>query len=365
MNSGDYIAYTYTSAGAKLKKVVVSGSSVTTDYVGNIVYENNVLKYILTSEGKIIPSGNGYIHEYHVKDHLGNTRVSFEVGVDGALSVNQVTDYYPFGMAHPGTLGGANKYLYNGKELQDELGLDWYDYGARMYDPAIGRWHVVDPLAEKYYSLSPYNYVAGNPLLFIDPNGMGIQDWWENTKDWVSDLFSSDSDEPSDEEDIAGYYFIPELEITPDDEGDATNGEGDDSEDRNFVEKTSDFLSSNAYYFGTSFSGIGLDYSGTSKYLNYIKVGVKYAGHLGTGVSVISNTKDVVQGEIEPGRYGYRMTGTGLSILAGASSGGLGLFVGGLVIGAEYTWDNALVPLGQEIQYQYNMFEQSLNPYNW
>jgi RHS repeat-associated protein len=92
--------------------------------------------------------------------------------------VIQENHYYPFGMNIAG-LGldyeSGNKYLYNGKEKQSDHNLDWLDYGARMYDAQIGRWHSVDPLAELYRSLSSYHYVHNNPLKFIDPNGMNSQ----------------------------------------------------------------------------------------------------------------------------------------------------------------------------------------------
>jgi len=100
----------------------------------------------------------------------------------------QVTDYYPFGMVMnqqnyfaSGVL--SNKYLYNNKELQDDElagnSLGWYDYGARFYDPELGRWHSVDLAAEKAYGWSPYRYGFNNPIKFIDPNGM-LEDWFEN-----------------------------------------------------------------------------------------------------------------------------------------------------------------------------------------
>lgn len=98
---------------------------------------------------------------------MGNTRISFVKNSAGALEIIDVNDYYPFGMNHLKSgnsffgAGSYKNYKYNRKELQ-ESGM--YDYGARFYMADIGRWGVVDELAEKFNSHSPYNYVVNNPI---------------------------------------------------------------------------------------------------------------------------------------------------------------------------------------------------------
>ncbi|WP_299213261.1 RHS repeat-associated core domain-containing protein [uncultured Dokdonia sp.] len=87
--------------------------------------------------------------------------------------------YYPFGLQHSGyndvvtsnKNNVAERFMFNGKENNPELGLDWYDFGARNYDPSLGRWMNIDPLAETFPNLTPYNYAVNNPILFIDPDG--------------------------------------------------------------------------------------------------------------------------------------------------------------------------------------------------
>jgi len=92
----------------------------------------------------------------------------------------QENHYYPFGLNHEGPwyggIGPENKYQYNGKELNEDFGLNWYDFGARWQDPAIGRLSGVDSLAGDFPSWSSYSYTFNNPIRFIDPDGRAPDD---------------------------------------------------------------------------------------------------------------------------------------------------------------------------------------------
>jgi len=175
--------YTYDAAGNKLRKVSTSGSNTMyTDYIGGIQYSGSTgqpeaISFIQTEEGRAIYTSatTPYNYEYSLGDNLGNTRLTFDTQSGTANPVQQ-DDYYPFGLEiSRGTIPPLkNEYLYNKKELQEEFAE--YDYGARFYDPVIGRWTTIDPLAEINRRWSPYSYAHDNGILNIDIDGMWSDD---------------------------------------------------------------------------------------------------------------------------------------------------------------------------------------------
>jgi RHS repeat-associated protein len=163
--------------------IAITGSGVQ-DYVGGIEYRDGDLEAIYHECGRLFFGGSSTPrYEYTITDHLGNSRVTFaDLNGDGQVDASEVLQehqYYPFGMQMEGDWlqhsDGRNQYQYNGKELNEDLGLNWLDYGARWYDPSIGRWNAVDPLADQYTAFTPYGYVANNPIRLIDPDGMRIE----------------------------------------------------------------------------------------------------------------------------------------------------------------------------------------------
>ncbi|KFF04097.1 RHS repeat-associated core domain-containing protein [Flavobacterium reichenbachii] len=171
-------------------------------------YKENVLEFFPTAEGYVKNDNGALSYVFQYKDHLGNIRVSYTKNALNVLEIIDENNYYPFGLKHNGYSvyeGTNNKYKYNGKELQDELGLNMYDYGWRNYMPDIGRWSQSDPLLndlkfahdindvdeddkEAVYmsiindfevgggiyntdNLNPYGYGYNNPVSFDDPDG--------------------------------------------------------------------------------------------------------------------------------------------------------------------------------------------------
>ncbi len=175
------ISYIYDATGAKLKKIAPSGGSlIETEYAGNYVYKSGNLEFFNHPEGIIEKEADGYKYVYQFKDHLDNVRLSYkDKNKDGTITQDEIVqekNYYPFGLTHKGyndVLRGRNHtYGFGNKEEQDEIGLGWIDITARNYDPALGRWMNLDPLAEQMRRHSPYNYAFDNPVYYIDPDGM-------------------------------------------------------------------------------------------------------------------------------------------------------------------------------------------------
>ncbi|WP_289133231.1 RHS repeat-associated core domain-containing protein, partial [uncultured Bacteroides sp.] len=214
--------YLYASDGRKLR-VSTSGpgcSSSVTDYASNVVYRDGSLERILVPGGYMTDGG----YRFFVTDHLGIIRAV----TDASGNVLHTYDYYPYGVEFPdgaasgscviasgcgagaavsdvvavqsGVSDGATgsgtvpdglgvtiqPYRFNGKESQKFAGLPYLDYGARYYHPLSSRWTTMDPMAEKYYSVSPYAFCSGNPVNFVDWDGMDVWNVYEDGSiSWV------------------------------------------------------------------------------------------------------------------------------------------------------------------------------------
>ena len=206
-HSGGTETFTYLPDGTKRGRTVLGKdwSLSRTEYRGNLVYAGDSLKCILFDGGLIAMDGASPEYLFFLRDHLGSTRV---VARPDGKAV-QVNHYYPYGMAfagggmsgnagaHPveggvsvagGSLeiggetggmelarpGASQPYRFLGNELYTSNSLGLYDFSARMYDPALGRFLSVDPMAEGYRHLSPYAYCAGNPVVYADKDGQVI-----------------------------------------------------------------------------------------------------------------------------------------------------------------------------------------------
>ena len=199
--NGSVTKYVYSAAGEKLRVThytavpnisVAIGSTRelafyeiqyrdSTDYLcgGSLTLKNGRMDKCLFEGGYARAMETGattdrFVFYFYNQDHLGNNREL----VTSTGRMHQVTNYYPFGApyADPAAVTSADQqpYKYNGKELDTMHGLNTYDYGARQYNPIVGRWDRMDPLCEKYYSISPYVYCMNNPVNAFDPDGKDV-----------------------------------------------------------------------------------------------------------------------------------------------------------------------------------------------
>ncbi len=177
--NGKNIYYTYDATGVKLGKGL--DGSVTL-YDGSYIYKKDKLQFFGHPEGYVKPNITGnfdYVYQY--KDHLDNIRLSYtDIDKDGKIIKEEIlkeNNYYPFGLKHKGYNNAvspngnsmANKFKFNGKELEESLGINLYEMDMRQYDPTIARWTSIDPVI--HHSLSPFNSFDNNPIFWADPSG--------------------------------------------------------------------------------------------------------------------------------------------------------------------------------------------------
>jgi len=179
-SDGSKIEFTYDANGTKLQMkntLGPLGNTTTTDYLGGFQYTNAQLKFFPTPQGYVIKNAGAFKYVYQYRDQSENNRLSFsdtngDGNIDPASEILSNTDYYVMGLIHQGEfisgLASNYNYKYQDKEQLQFSGYNMYDFGSRMYDPAVGRWFNPDPQNQFY---SPYLAMGNNYIIVVDPDG--------------------------------------------------------------------------------------------------------------------------------------------------------------------------------------------------
>ena len=178
----------YDGGGTLLKTIYYSVTNTvleTWEFLPHgMVYKNGLPYQLTTPEGRAVWNGTSWTYEFDYKDHLGNTRVSFKEA-SGVLVKTAETAFDPYGVRLNG-IGSVNsfqnRYEMQGHEKEATFGLNRINFGARTLNPTTGIWDRIDPMSEKYYGFSPYNYTLNNPINAIDPDGNAIEHLQNGTR---------------------------------------------------------------------------------------------------------------------------------------------------------------------------------------
>ena len=307
-------------------------------FVNGFVYFKNNL--ILTEK----------VYDYYLKGHLENTRVRFteSITIPGQAEALQVDNYYPFGMRFnqaPILQVEENNYLYNGKELQKNYGLDLYDYGARIYDPALGRFTTIDPWAERYNFQSPYLYAYNNPVRYTDFLGLGAEDEVDDEDEENNNDADNDNDDNDDSDDDGDDGENP-LDTKPEnlikDETQAADNTNVVVDDKN--RKKAELVVLNTGDIAIVIDGVtSILYTAQQmtkivpNWLGVVSRASAQLGNVGDVINIGYQAYLISEGEISPARGYYRIGFSGGSIVAativGAKVGSWPGALAGLAVG--------------------------------